>query len=148
LLSHPNELERLRRHPALIASATEETMRCQSSLGGTFRVSQEAIDLDGLSIEPGQLVVLATGVAGLENDGNVDIARFEPGRDTPRMLNFGAGPHYCLGASLARVVVQEAIAAVLRLPQPVTLTRPPDELPWIRILGAYPTTLPVDVGTH
>lgn len=84
----------------------------------------------------------------LEHDTTIDIARFAPDNDTPRMLIFGAGPHHCLGASLARVGVQEAIAAVLRLPEPVTLTSSPDQLPWIRILGAYPSTLPITIGTQ
>jgi cytochrome P450 len=147
LLTHPDELARLRRQPQLLASATEETMRCLSSLGGTFRVARSDIELNGITLRTGQLCVLATGIAGLEQDATLDVGRFAHGGDTPRMLNFGAGPHYCLGASLARVVVQEAIAAVLRLPPPLTLTREPDDIPWVRILGAYPMTLPIAVGT-
>ncbi len=151
LLAHPEQIANLRRQPHLLASAAEETMRYQSSLGGTLRVTTQPIDHDGLTIDAGQLVVLATGVAGLEADAyghaaRLDVERFSDAHHAPRMLNFGAGPHHCLGASLARVLVQEAIAATLRLPQPVALACPPKDLSWTRILGAYPSTLPVTTG--
>jgi cytochrome P450 len=61
-------------------------------------------------------------------------------------MTFGAGPHYCLGAAFARMVVQESVAAALRLPEPLRLREPAAELPWTMVLATYPARLPITCG--
>jgi cytochrome P450 len=61
-------------------------------------------------------------------------------------MTFGAGPHYCLGAAFARMVVQEAVTAVLSLPEPLRLAEPASDLPWTTVLATYPARLPITCG--
>ena len=59
------------------------------------------------------------------------------------LLSFGGGPHYCLGAALARTTLEESVRAVAELaPQ---LSAEPDSLEWSQVLGRSPARLPVTI---
>ena len=83
----------------------------------------------GLHAEPGQLVVLNTLAANHDPEGYPEPGRFLPTRfedeDVHRLMTFGAGAHFCLGAAFARMVLQESVAAVLRLPEPLAARASP-----------------------
>ena len=125
-------------------------MRYVSSIGAVPRVALEPVDHDGLHFEPGELVLLSTDTANHDPVGYAEPGRFLPNRfeteDAHRLMTFGAGPHYCLGAAFARMVVQEAVTAVSNLPEPLQLAEPADELPWTTVLATYPARLPVTCG--
>ncbi|MDQ1510091.1 MAG: hypothetical protein QOG50_1935 [Actinomycetota bacterium] len=150
LLEHPEMLASLRAEPALVPLAVEETMRYVSSIGAIPRVAIEAVDYDGLRFEAGALLLLCTDTANHDPIGYAEPGRFLPTRfdadEVHRLMTFGAGPHYCLGAAFARMVVQEAVTAVLRLPEPLRLTEPAADLPWTTVLATYPARLPVSCG--
>jgi hypothetical protein len=150
LLEHPDMLEAVRANPALIPSAVEETLRYLPALGAVPRVALETIDYEGLHVEPGQLVVLNTLAANHDPQGYPEPGRFLPDRfeddDVHRLMTFGAGPHFCLGAAFARMVLQESVYAMLRLPEPLALAEPARSLPWITVLADYPGRLPITCG--
>jgi cytochrome P450 len=150
LLEHPEMLAELRAEPALVPVAVEETMRYASSIGAIPRVAIEAVDHNGLRFDVGTLVLLCTDTANHDPAGYAEPGRFLPSRfdadEVHRLMTFGAGPHYCLGAAFARMVVQESVAAALRLPEPLRLAEPAARLPWKSVLATYPARLPITCG--
>jgi cytochrome P450 len=150
LLERPEMLAELRADPALVPAAVEETMRYVSTIGAIPRVALETVDFNGLHFEAGSLLFLTTDTANHDPDGYEEPGRFLPMRfeseDVHRLMTFGAGPHYCLGAAFARMVVQEAVAAAFRLPEPLRLTEPAGNLEWKTVLATYPARIPVACG--
>jgi cytochrome P450 len=71
--------------------------------------------------------------------------QFDPDRftrpDTAKLLNFGAGTHYCLGTALAKISVEESLRAVMAVDPPLRLTEDPADIPWRQILGRSPARL-------
>jgi hypothetical protein len=114
LLRHPDEKKRLLDDPSLVPGAVEELLRFDSPVQVTDRVVTEDLDFRGHAFRRGQLAVCLLGAA------NHDPARFpEPERlDVTRAdrghLAFGLGPHVCLGAPLARLEAEVALAGLLR----------------------------------
>lgn len=119
LLQHPEELLRLRENPALIPAAVEELLRFVPLRAGALaaRWATEDIPVGGTLVRGGDPVVVSVGAA------NRDARRFTaPGtldldRESNQHVAFGHGVHYCPGAALARLELQEALRALLlRLP--------------------------------
>lgn len=117
---HPEQWEKLANDPELAPRAVEETMRYSGAVGGTVRFASEDIEYNGVVFPKG------TFVSPSMSSGNYDPAVFpDPGTfDITRppvgqpQLSFGAGIHYCLGASLARAELQEALVILSqRLPK-------------------------------
>ena len=113
LLEQPGQLERLREEPALIGEAVEELLRYDSPIQATARRATVELELDGQRIRPGEFLTLIIGAA------NRDPARFDHpdvldvARRDNRHLAFGYGPHFCLGAPLARLEGQIAMASLI-----------------------------------
>jgi cytochrome P450 len=117
LLRHPDQLARLRADTdGLIQKAVDELLRFDAPVQMSRRITIDAVELGGRSIEPGAFVVVALASA------NRDPAHFGPtadaldlGRsDASSHLAFGGGHHYCLGASLAKLEAQVAIGSLVR----------------------------------
>ncbi|HVO25973.1 MAG TPA: cytochrome P450 [Candidatus Margulisiibacteriota bacterium] len=113
LLAHPDQLDRLREEPGLLPSAVEEVLRYSSPVQLDPRRATCRVQLDGHGIEPGQIVVNWLGSANHDEQVFPDAERFDIGRTENRHLAFGFGTHYCLGANLARLEAQVALAALL-----------------------------------
>lgn len=133
LLRNPEQLARLRADPLLITTAIEELLRFESPVEmATERYAREDIELAGSIIPRGALVHLVLASA------NRDEAQFpQPDvlditRTPNRHLAFGQGIHYCLGAPLARLEGQIAIATLLRRLPDLLLAAPPEALRWRR----------------
>ncbi|TWD22997.1 cytochrome P450 [Streptomyces sp. T12] len=136
LLTHPEERERLQRALAagdrgLLETGVEELLRYDGPVElATWRFATEPVVIGGQRVETGDpvLVVLAAADRDPERfDGpdTLDLAR----RDNQH-LGYGHGIHYCLGAPLARLEGQTALATLLtRLPD-LRLAADPDELRW------------------
>jgi cytochrome P450 len=150
LLRNPEQASLLAARPDLVPQAVEETMRFEPSISGIPRVPLEPIVVSGEDVAAGTIVILSTAAANREpgvwvEPDRVDLTRFEqPG--VPRLMSFGIGTHYCLGAALARMTLEEALRAVfIDLPGTRAATDLAD-VPWRLVLGRSPQTLPVTVG--
>jgi cytochrome P450 len=113
LLAHPEQLDRLRGEPALLPSAVEEVLRYSSPVQLDPRRATRRVQLDGHVIEPEHVVVNWLGSANHDEQVFPDPECFDIGRSENRHLAFGFGTHYCLGANLARLEAQVAVAALL-----------------------------------
>lgn len=117
LFHAPDQLERLRNDPGLVRTATEEILRHDGSIMQTARNALEPLEVAGKSIDQGTLVVTVIGAANRDPAQFEDPDRLDIGRDPNRHLAFSAGPHFCLGAQLARLEIQIALRGlVTRLP--------------------------------
>ncbi|GAU67574.1 cytochrome P450 [Streptomyces sp. NBRC 110611] len=120
LLRRPEEIERLRTDPDAIPRAVEELLRfvplVMSGASGP-RLTTEEVELSGVTIPAGKLVLPALAAANRDPLAFPDPERLDLTRTDNQHLGFGAGIHYCLGAQLARVQLQEALKGLLhRMP--------------------------------
>jgi cytochrome P450 len=116
LTEHPDEWAALGRDPGLSAAAVEETMRHLGTVRGTARVASEDIDYRDVTFPAGTLVVTSLASANVDPEVWPDPHRFDltrPPSSAPQ-LGFGSGIHFCLGASLARAELQEALPILAR----------------------------------
>ena len=112
LLEHPQELQRLRDHPALIGSAVEEILRYSGPLMiATERYARADVEIGGSLVPRGSLVYVGLASANRDAAAFPDPDRFDIGRQPNRHLAFGDGLHFCLGSALARMEGQIAIQA-------------------------------------
>lgn len=131
LLRHPGQLEKLRRDPALFASAVEELLRFTAPVFlSTERFARADVVLHGVTIPRGGLVFGVIGSANrdaavFENPDALDITR-----QNNRHLAFGHGIHFCLGAALARMEAQIAIHALVQRFPKLRLATPVESLRW------------------
>jgi cytochrome P450 len=118
LLENPGQIERLRADPTLIESAVEELLRYDSPLAtATERYAREDVTVCGMTIPRGGLVYAVIAAANRDEQQFPDAETLDIAREPNRHLSFGLGPHYCLGAPLARLEGQIAIGTLLnRLP--------------------------------
>jgi cytochrome P450 len=114
LLRHPGERKRLVDDPGLIASAVEEFLRYESPVQATDRVATRDFEIRGTRIRRGELVVLFLAAANRDPERFPDPDRLDLGRPDNAHLAFSHGPHFCLGAQLARAEAQIAIGTLVR----------------------------------
>ncbi|SEF21946.1 Cytochrome P450 [Amycolatopsis pretoriensis] len=115
LLRHPDQLDLLRADPGWWPGAVEELMRfCSPQLLTTPRFAREDVEIDGQLIREGERVTAA--MVGADRDPRVfaDADRLDVTRSGPAQLGFSHGPHFCLGASIARVETEVALSALFR----------------------------------
>nr|WP_055589349.1 cytochrome P450 [Peterkaempfera griseoplana] len=116
LLGHPGQLQRLRERPELMESAVEELLRFDGSVeSATFRYAAEDLTIGGTRIPKGALVQISLSSANRDPEkfdapDLLDIER--AGGAHSAHLGFGHGIHYCLGAPLARMETQIALATL------------------------------------
>ncbi|MEU2562095.1 cytochrome P450 [Streptomyces longispororuber] len=155
LLTHPGELAAARRDGAgRWAAVVEETLRHASPLEGTtWRRTTEAVTLDGGTVIPAGASVLVVLAAANRDPAHFPAPDdFRPdrylaaGRPAPHAA-FGHGPHFCLGAHLARLEATIALPRLFAALPGLTLAAPPDTLahrPGLLVRG--PLRLPVRDG--
>jgi len=116
LYRNPDQLALLKANPALITGAIEEFLRYDSSVQMSGRVTLEDIDdLGGKKIPKGETVLCLLGSANRDPAVYPDRPdRLDITRPNVRPLSFGGGIHFCLGAQLARIEAEIAIATLLR----------------------------------
>jgi cytochrome P450 len=116
LQRNPDQLALLKSRPELITNAVEEFLRYDSSVQLTGRVALEDIDdLGGKKIPKGESVLCLLGSANRDPAVYPDRPdRLDITRPKIRPLSFGGGIHLCLGAQLARIEAEVAIATLLR----------------------------------
>jgi cytochrome P450 len=142
LIDHPDQCNLLRDNPKLALPAVDETMRHSPIAGATMRITTEDVELAGVVIPAGTIVLTNTAAANRDPAIYDDPNRFGITRQgLPPILTFGAGVHYCLGANLARPEIAEALKTVTRrMPNP----RRTGPAPWKPLAAlSGPTSLPI-----
>ncbi|MFI6481220.1 cytochrome P450 [Nonomuraea sp. NPDC050663] len=128
------------------AAVLEETLRLQSGLTGEPfpRYAQVDVELGGVAIAKGDMVLVRLEAAQ-RDPGHVEAPdEFRPGQAASPTLAFGHGPHYCLGAALARVELAAALGALARGVPGLRLACEPAEVEWTTdSMDVGPVTLPV-----
>ncbi len=114
LLRHPEALAQLRREPALIDSAIEEVLRYETSVRWTSRILREDVERHGQVLRKGQSALLLLAAANRDPQRFAEPERFDIGRRDNRHLGLGFGPHFCLGAALARLEARVALRGLLQ----------------------------------
>jgi cytochrome P450 len=144
LLSRPHRLADLRGDPDLTPGAVEEFLRFDGPVNmATFRHTTEAVDIDGTTIPPGEVVLVALASADRDPDHFPAPDELDLRRDAGN-LAFGYGLHHCLGAPLARLEGEVAFRTLLARFPHLALACGPDELTWrSSILMRGLTRLPV-----
>lgn len=100
------------------AATVEECLRFDAPLHMfTRHVYEEAEVAPGMTFQPGQQIGLLLGAANSDPSEFADPRAFQPGRADQKNVTFGAGIHFCIGAPLARLEMQAALAVLFqRLP--------------------------------
>jgi cytochrome P450 len=114
LLQHPIELARLRGDAGLIAGAVEEILRYDGPIQMRGVSAREDLELESKKIRAGQVIWLAIGGTGRDPRRFPEPNCFDVARAPNEHLQFGHGPHFCLGAALARAEIEFALAGLLR----------------------------------
>jgi cytochrome P450 len=143
LCSHPEQWALLAEHPELAPGAVEEVLRHSPIAAATFRVADVDVELCGVTIPAGTLVVVNGASANRDPAVFDEPERFDITREQPAsVMTFGGGVHYCLGSHLARA---ELVAALRILPAHMPNMRRAGSAPWKPLSGlAGPITLPVE----
>ncbi|WP_329008118.1 cytochrome P450 [Micromonospora rifamycinica] len=132
LARHPEQLAELRGDdPVAVARAVEELSRfIQLGDNGVLlpRVTTEEVELGGVRLPAGTPVLPAIASANRDASVFAGADTLDLGRADNPHLAFGAGPHHCLGAALARMELQEALGALLRRLPGLRLAVPEEEL--------------------
>ena len=111
LLRHPDQLALLRADPGLAASAVEETLRYDAPVQLTGRVARGVMQVGNVSAPDGAVLLLLLAATGRDPEVFADPDRFDIRRAAGSHLAFAAGPHFCLGAPLARLEATIALQA-------------------------------------
>jgi len=146
LLSHPEQLDAVRRDRSLIPQAIEEAVRWEAPLLTITRVATRDSVLAGVPIPAGSTVMPLLGAANRDGDRYPDPDRFDIFRAPKTHISWGDGVHLCLGMHLARLEMRVALEQMLdRLPE--LRLDPEGKDPHIRgQVFRSPTSLPVLFG--
>ncbi|MEU3752552.1 cytochrome P450 [Streptomyces olivoreticuli] len=146
LFRHPHLLERLRNDHDLIPDAVEELLRFVpiGTVDGFPRTATEDVELGGVLVKAGETVVPSMGAANRDPALFTDPDELDLARRPNQHLGFGAGPHHCLGAQLARVELQITLTTLFRRYPGLRLAVPEESLSWkegLMVRGMH--TMPV-----
>jgi cytochrome P450 len=115
LHTHPAELERLRREPALDRPAVDEILRFVSpNQSSVARFALEDVEVCGSTIPQGAVVAPCIAAANRDPDRFADPDRLALDRPDNMPLSFAPGPHLCLGAPVARLEIEVAVGTLVR----------------------------------
>ncbi len=144
---HPGEWERLVDSPDLAAGATEEILRWTTPVIGFMRTATRDTELAGVQLMEGDPVLLLYASANRdEAEFGPDADRFRIDRSPNHHVAFGFGPHFCLGAALARLEIVAVLEALLESGvTSVSSAGPPSRSPSTIIAGV--TNAPLSLHT-
>lgn len=147
LLDFPEALARVRADRSLIRQTVNEILRYGfGRLTGTQRFATEDFEWKGRRLRKGQVVVLSMGGANRDPEKYPNPDVFDIDRNPQDLLTFGIGPHFCLGANLAKGELEGIVDAALDfLPEGAAVSRHDMR---VESLGMFDRvmTCPVDFG--
>lgn len=147
LVEHPEQLKRVREDRSLVPKAVDEIMRF--AFGGPAGMQRFAVrdfELRGRTIGKGQMLMLALGGANRDPAVFPDPDVLDLDRDNRETMVFGHGPHYCLGANLARQEMGAMLDAALDIVTPGSRVR--EDLQEFAPMGVFkrPLNLPIEAS--
>lgn len=150
LIQHQEQRIRMQETPALAATGVEEILRYASPVEfSTPRVAREDVAIGGVTIPCGELIAVSLGSANHDPSQFPDPETFDVGREPNKHVAFGAGSHFCLGASLARLEGEVALSSLFRRFPNLSLAVQPDSLRWRKSLALRGLVeLPVNAATE
>jgi cytochrome P450 len=110
-LTHPSELAKLKADPSLINNAVEEVLRYESPVDITGRIAPRDLEVGGCPVKQSQSLFASLRGANRDPAAFPDPHRFDIARKDAPHVAFGGGLHLCIGAPLARMEAQVAIAS-------------------------------------
>jgi cytochrome P450 len=137
---HPEQWRLLAQRPELASTAVEELMRVNPTVPIIGRVAREDFTFQNVDIPAGTHIALFVATANTE-PGTFGDAPFDITAARPAQLTFGGGIHYCLGVSLARTEMREALPILASRLGDIALAGPVPSRPHVGING--PITLPL-----
>ncbi|UOZ05531.1 cytochrome P450 [Amycolatopsis sp. WQ 127309] len=141
LAEHEGQLRRVLDDPGLAPQLVEEGLRWTSAANSFLRYAVADTELSGGRVEAGEAVAVWIGSANRDESVFADPYRFDVTRTDNRHIAFGHGPHYCLGATLARLTFRILFDEFFRRFGTIEVTGPPRHLASVFIAGL--TSLPV-----
>lgn len=131
LLTHPDQARSAAAVPRLAANAVEELLRFDGAVRGGVRCTLEEVEIGGQRIPPGEKVWLSFLAANRDPEMFAAPDRLQLQRANAKQhVAFAHGPHYCLGAYLARLELQCALRGLVR--RRFALASEPRDLRWRR----------------
>jgi cytochrome P450 len=106
-------------NPAMLPSVVNECLRYDTSIQSTMRVALEDMEIEGVPIVRGDVIFVWLGAANRDPEKFVEADKLKIDRSFKdvRMLSFGGGLHFCLGARLAAMQIEAALGTLFtRLP--------------------------------
>jgi len=130
LILNPGELAKLRSDPGLIASAVEEALRYEPPVDITGRITPEEMQIGGVAVSPAQSLTLCLRAANRDPEAFEDSHAFLIDRRGEPHMAFGGGAHICIGAPLARLEAQVALAKLFERFPKLRLADPGEVPEW------------------
>ncbi|HEV2346245.1 MAG TPA: cytochrome P450 [Actinocrinis sp.] len=147
LLKNPDQLADLRANPDILSTAVDEFLRYEAPVCmATIRFTSQPVDVRGVTIPEGELVMLSLGAANRDPKRFPDPDRLLVRRGDPGHLAFGYGIHRCLGSFLGRLEAEIALGGLLAAFPNIELAADEAALPWrdtimLRGLESLPVAL-------
>ncbi len=130
LLTHPEELARFKADPGLINGLVEEILRYEPPVDITGRIAPHDMEVAGCPVKATQTMTLLLRAANRDPEVFPDPEKFDISRKRQAHMAFGGGAHICIGAPLARLEAQVAIARLFARFPDLRLVEPDAEPVW------------------
>jgi cytochrome P450 len=130
LLREPNLMAALRADRSVIPAAVEEVLRISSPVLFVLRRADRDVTLAGQQVPGNAILRVLLGSANRTETKFTDADRFSLQRDSQGHLAFGTGPHFCLGASLARLEGKIVLETLLERLEVFEAREPLDQIEW------------------
>lgn len=132
LLSHPEEMARLRTHPELMPNAVEEIIRYTPFLvgGSRARCAAEDVEVGGVLLRAGDFVLPNVSATNFDPDVVPDPYRLDLSRPRLPSIPFGFGAHFCQAAQLCRMVMSTVLSVLVQRPPDLRMAVPDTQLRW------------------
>lgn len=119
LLRHPDQFAMVRDGRVSTRDAVEETLRWDSPAQLTGRTATERMTIGAVTVPAGYFILLLLAAANRDSSVFPDGDRFDITRPTGRHVAFAAGPHYCMGSDMSRLLARVVLEVLIeRLPDP------------------------------
>ncbi len=135
MLRHRQYWTQLAGDPARASAIVEETLRFDPPVQLVGRIAGEDMTIGDIRIPQGDTMMLLIAAANRDPAVNERPDEFDPNRTSVRHLSFGLGPHFCLGAPLARLEAAVALSEVTRRFPNATLAGEPEYKPHVTLRG-------------